>query len=104
HETFSIGIVADGRCNYSNWKTRERIGAGSVVVMNPGDVHACNPIDDEPWSYRMLYVDVAWLADIQQGLDINRNDGFRPFSTTVTTQPGLYAGLNRLYDVLIDRQ
>jgi AraC-like DNA-binding protein len=104
HETFSIGIVANGRCTYSNGKTLKRIGAGSVVVMNPGDVHACNPIDDEPWSYRMLYVDVPWLADIQQDLGISRNDRFQPFSTTVTTQTALYAGLNSLYDVLIDQQ
>jgi AraC-like DNA-binding protein len=104
HETFSIGIVAGGHCTYLNGKTQEPIGAGSVVVMNPGDVHACNPIDDDPWSYRMLYVDVPWLVDIQQGLGMSRNDRFRPFSTTVTTQAELYAGLNRLYDVLIDPQ
>jgi hypothetical protein len=35
HETFSIGIVTNGRCTYVNWKTRERIGAGSVVVSGP---------------------------------------------------------------------
>ncbi|MDB6043810.1 MAG: AraC family transcriptional regulator [Gammaproteobacteria bacterium] len=104
HETFSIGIVRDGHCTYSNGKTLERISAGAVVVMNPGDAHACNPIDDELWSYRMLYVDVPWLVDIQRDLGISRNDQFRPFSTTVTTQAGLYVGLNRLYHVLIDQQ
>jgi hypothetical protein len=36
HETFSIGIVANGRCTYSNGKTLKRIGAGSVVVINRG--------------------------------------------------------------------
>lgn len=104
HEAFSIGIVTSGRCTYLNGKTRERIGAGSVVVMNPGDVHACNPSHDEPWSYRMLYVDVPWLTRIQQDLGISGNHHFRPFSTIATTQSGLYAGLHRLYDVLTDQQ
>jgi AraC-like DNA-binding protein len=104
HETFAIGIVANGRCTYLNGKTRERIGAGSVVVMNPGDTHACNPSDDELWSYRMLYVDVPWLIGIQQDLGISRTQHFQPFSTTATTQPELYAGLHRLYDVLVDEQ
>lgn len=104
HETFSIGIVTSGRCTYLNGKKRERIGAGSVVVMNPGDPHACNPSHDELWSYRMLYVDVPWLIDIQQDLGISRNDHFRPFLTTATTQPELYTGLHRLYDVLTDQQ
>jgi hypothetical protein len=43
HETFSIGIVTNGRCIYLNGKTRQRIGAGTVVLMNPGYAHACNP-------------------------------------------------------------
>lgn len=102
HETFSIGIVTNGRCTYLNGKTRERIGAGSVVVMNPGDAHACNPNHDDLWSYRMLYVEVPWLIGIQQDLGISRNQDFRPFLTTATTQPRLYAGLHRLYDVLTD--
>ena len=104
HETFSIGIVTNGRCSYSNGKTRESIGAGAVVVMNPGDAHACNPSGDERWSYRMLYVDVPWLTGIQEDLGVSRSHHFQPFSTTVTTQPALYAGLRRLYEVLTDQQ
>lgn len=104
HETFSIGIVTNGRCTYLNGKTRQCIGAGWVVVMNPGDAHACNPSHDEVWSYRMLYVDVPWLIGIQEDLGVSRNDHFRPFLTTATTQPELYAALHRLYDVLTDQQ
>lgn len=102
HETFSIGIVVAGQCTYLNEKKRQRIGAGSVVMMNPGDVHSCNPISDGPWSYRMLYIDVSWLAGIQQELGASRNHRFQPFSTTATTHPELYRGLHRLYDVLTD--
>ena len=69
HEFFSIGAITRGRSTYLNEKARERIGAGSVVLMNPGDVHACNPLDGQPWSYRMFYVDVAWLTELQQRLD-----------------------------------
>ncbi|HEY0339537.1 MAG TPA: AraC family transcriptional regulator [Steroidobacteraceae bacterium] len=104
HETFSIGIVINGRCTYLNGKTRQRIGAGAVVVMNPGDAHACNPSHDEPWSYRMLYVDASWLVGVQQDLGVGRGHDFRPFVTTMTTQPELYAGLHRLYAVLTDRR
>jgi AraC-like DNA-binding protein len=104
HETFSIGIVTSGSCTYSNGKTREHIGAGSVVVMNPGDAHACNPRHDELWAYRMLYVEIPWLIGIQQDVGISRNQHFRPILTTATTQPRLYAGLYRLYDILTDEQ
>jgi AraC-like DNA-binding protein len=93
HETFSIGTVLAGHCAYVNGRKSQRIGTGSVVVMNPGDAHACNPNEDQRWSYRMLYVDVAWMADDRP---------FQPFSTIVTTHCGLHAALNRLYELLTD--
>lgn len=102
HATFSIGAVMGGRSTYLNGKVQERIGAGAVVVMNPEDVHACNPVGDQPWSYRMLYVDVPWLTNLQHELGFNPNLDLRAFSTTATTEPVLFAGLNRLYGILTD--
>ena len=71
--------------------------------MNPGDVHACNPIAGARWSYRMLYIDIPWLRDVQRDLGV-KGPGFRPFPTNATRLPRLYAGLNRLYEVLIDER
>lgn len=102
HETFSIGIVVSGRCRYLNGTSQQHIGAGTVVLMNPGDAHACNPERGGPWSYRMLYFDAAWVTGIQQELGCGRSDQFQPFRATATTEPALYAGLYRLYDVLTD--
>ncbi|WP_164021611.1 AraC family transcriptional regulator [Pyxidicoccus trucidator] len=100
HETFSIGVITGGRSTYLNQAARMPVGAGAVVVMNPGDVHACNPIHDQPWSYRMLHVDTRWLASLQHELGLNENQGYHPFACTLTTEPGLYAAFNRFYDVL----
>lgn len=103
HETFSIGIVTSGRCRYLNGRTQQGIGAGAVVLMNPGDTHACNPErDGGPWSYRMLYFDVPWMIGIQQELSRYPRDRFRAFEATASTESALYAGLHRLYDVLTD--
>ena len=104
HETFSIGLISRGRCSYTNRANTAEACAGTVVLMNPGDVHACNPVRDEPWSYRMLYIDVPWLCEIQAAAGINPSHCFAPFSTIATTQPELYDGLNRLFDTLIDPQ
>lgn len=104
HETFSIGAITGGYCTYLNGKMQERVGAGAVVVINPEDVHACNPIDNQPWSYHMLYVDVPWLVNLQHELGVSQGLDFRAFSATVTTRPELYAGLNRLYDLLTNAQ
>lgn len=102
HDTFSIGAITGGRSTYLNGRRRETVVAGAVVVMNPGDVHACNPIDDERWAYRMLYVDRVWLTGLQHGLGLSRNQDLRAFSTAVTTDPSLFAGFVQLTGVLTD--
>ena len=104
HETFSIGLISRGRCNYINRTKTEEASVGTVVLMNPGDVHACNPVRGEQWSYRMLYIDVPWLCETQVAAGINPSHYFTPFSTIATTLPELYDGLNRLFDTLIDPQ
>ena len=98
HEIFSIGAITSGCCNYLHEKTSHGIHAGTVVLMNPGEVHACNPMDDQPWSYVMLYVDAQWLAGIQQA----SGGLFRPLAATHSQSPGLFMGVTALYAQLID--
>lgn len=102
HETFSIGLISQGRCKYINCEKVVEASVGTVVLMNPGDVHACNPVRGQPWSYRMLYIDVPWLSRIQDELGIHGSAGFAGFSAVSTVQPELYGGLNRLFDTLVD--
>lgn len=102
HEIFSIGAITSGCCNYLHEKTSHRISAGTVVLMNPGDVHACNPVEDQQWSYVMLYVDAQWLAGIQQGFDEDAGGLFQPIAATYTQSHALFNGLTGLYAQLID--
>ncbi|WP_048307970.1 AraC family transcriptional regulator [Halomonas sp. PR-M31] len=102
HATFSIGVITAGHSTYLNGSTRQAVAEGSVVLMNPEEVHACNPIEDHPWSYRMFYVDASWLGDLQHALGFSSSRDFQPFSAVVTRDPLLYRGLNHLYATLID--
>lgn len=102
HETFSIGAVTAGQSTYVNGKTEQRISAGSVVLMNPGDVHACNPLDDQPWAYVMFYVDARWLGELQRDLGRNPAGIFQPIEVMETRHAGLFAGLNGLWALLND--
>jgi AraC-like DNA-binding protein len=102
HEIFSIGSIMTGHSHYFHEKKRQQISAGTVVLMNPGDVHACSALDKQPWGYRMLYVDTAWLARLQHESGLDPNVDFHGFSIISTPSPALFAGLNQLYDVLVD--
>jgi AraC-like DNA-binding protein len=102
HEVFSIGAITAGSSTYLHEKTSRTVTAGTVVLMNPGDVHACNPIADQPWSYLMLYVDARWLGTLQSELSGEPATGFRPLAATYSENAHLYQGLTALFADLID--
>lgn len=104
HEHFSIGAITAGHSTYISGNQQWQIAQGTVVLMNPGIVHACNPIDDQPWSYCMFYIDTAWLTALQHELGFNAGSGFCDFNATHSQDPTLYAELNALYALLIDAQ
>ncbi|MDD0974202.1 helix-turn-helix domain-containing protein [Pseudomonas fontis] len=94
HASFSIGAVTAGRSSYLNGDCWQEIDAGSVVIMNPGVVHACNPIAEQPWSYLMLFVELPWLAEL----------GFTPVNATLSRSPALFEALTAFYALLVDER
>lgn len=100
HSTFSMGAITAGACDYRHESHINRISAGTVVVMNPGEVHACNPVLDEPWSYVMLFVDAAWLASLQQEAGLTTAASFQPFAITHSTDINAYRALMGLHATL----
>ncbi|MCP1475645.1 AraC-like DNA-binding protein [Pseudomonas sp. EB276 TE3739] len=104
HGHFSIGAITAGRSTYVHEQAQYEVAAGTVVLMNPGDVHACNPIEDQPWSYVMLYVETPWLTDLQHQLGFAAELEFRRFSDTHLSDAELFGKLMALYEVLVDDQ
>lgn len=103
HDTLSLGAVLGGHSHYEyRHEGHEHVAAvsrGSVVMMNPGEVHACNPSDAAPWSYLMLYIDPRWLAARQSC----HQGKFQQLTRRVSRDPGLYRALAGLSDALFER-
>ncbi len=95
HPHFSIGAITGGHSHYLNQRSRQEVGRGHLVLMNPEEVHACNPVADEPWSYLMFYFDTGWLQRQQEEAGLGHE--FRPFDMTASRDPLLYQGLCRLH-------
>ena len=67
HDEYSIGIIDSGQALFSHAEGPERVRHRSVVLIEPGRWHACNPQDVTDWSYRMLFVKADWVhAQLQQ--------------------------------------
>jgi AraC-like DNA-binding protein len=103
HEIFSIGAITDGTSIYINGSQRLQVSTGDVVMINPQQAHACNPIGDQRWSYIMFYIDAAWLGKLQQEIT-GGEGGFIPFNPVLSRAPTLFNGLKLLYALLIDPQ
>lgn len=97
HKLFSIGAIIAGESSFMHGDDDYRVAAGSLVIINPGCVHACNPLEDLPWAYCMLYVDAEWLADLQS----TTGQAFQGYATAVSDDQILHAGLLELYQILI---
>nr|WP_305119391.1 AraC family transcriptional regulator [Stutzerimonas decontaminans] len=104
HETFSIGAITAGASTYFNGDAQERIARGTLVLINPQTVHACNPIDGRPWSYLMFYVDVCWLGALQHELGVSSDGHFIPYAPIQSLDQTLFNGLTQLYATLLDQQ
>jgi AraC-like DNA-binding protein len=61
HAEYSIGIVDDGEAIFHHPAGPQKVQQGSVVLIEPNVIHACNPNPQHIWSYRMLFVQADWL-------------------------------------------
>lgn len=101
HSTFSVGAITAGQSTYINGARQRRVRKGDLVLMNPGEVHACNPLRERPWAYRMLFVDARWLATVQAQARLGDGEQLSPLAADYHRDAGLYAELNALYETLV---
>ena len=104
HETFSIGAITAGASNFVVAGTQYHVQAGKLVIINPGQVHICKPVNDLPWSFCMLYVDATWLTALQAELGQLKKPEFHAYTSAVSDDVFLYEGLLDLYQTLLDAE
>jgi len=102
HDTFSVGAITGGTSTYLNGTHVRRVGQGDLVLMNPGEVHACNPVDDRPWAYRMVFVDAVWLAALQGAGGLGDGMVLQPLAQQYSHDPRLFEGLDGLCELLLN--
>lgn len=65
HDGYAIGVITAGAEAFAHRGVRRHLApAGSVVVINPDEIHTGQAADDHGWRYRMFYPDVSLIQDI----------------------------------------
>ncbi len=68
HRSFCIGAVDRGQVQYSVGARHALLTVGSLAVINPESLHACNALGSKGRSFSMLYLDTAWCLQVQKSL------------------------------------
>jgi AraC-like DNA-binding protein len=55
HETYAIGVISYGIERFKRNKQQHAAPAGSIVLVNPGEVHTGQAGDERGWAYRVFY-------------------------------------------------
>lgn len=64
HEGYAIGVIQAGAQKTAYRGDTQVMPAGTVCVINPGEVHTGHAADEQGWTYRMLYPNTALLQKI----------------------------------------
>ncbi len=62
HDTYVIGIIEAGAEAFEIRGNRHVAPAGSIVLVDPGEVHTGSAVGDDGWTYRAMYPSTGLMA------------------------------------------
>lgn len=95
HDTYSVGIIQGGTTRAMLRGKPASPRPGQVVLIEPEEVHTCNPVEGSGWAYRMFYADKQWFRTIAGDL-AGEDQGLPAFTAPVVDDPELFTALREL--------
>ncbi|QYD70017.1 AraC family transcriptional regulator [Paraburkholderia edwinii] len=68
HDAYTIPVIEAGAEMYQYRGSRYVAEAGSVPIINPGELHTGSRAMDEGWRYRVLYAPVDYLQQLAEDI------------------------------------
>jgi len=99
HETFSIGINLEDKSIYTNKDKKYDFDVGMLAIVNPNEIHSCNPILETPNLYYMMYLDEDWCYGIQKSI-CDEEKSFKAFPKDILYNKKLYNDYKKLCEIL----
>lgn len=93
---YVFGIVAGHPMRSRRGRERRLVQPGQLVAWDPSHAHAGIAVEDQPWTSRLIVVEVAHLADLAADQD-NALLGDVTFPEPVLSDPGLARDFLRMH-------
>ena len=104
HQQWSVGAILAGQSEFLCADRLHDVGQGALVMMNPDEVHACNPRQGSPWAYYMMHLDKHWLADFLQQAGVRTNALWRDTKVDTLRETAAFEGFVALAELLMSAQ
>ena len=96
HEGYVIGVIEQGAEQFTYHRSRYIAPTGSIVFINPGEMHTGSSAADHGWTYRTLYPSTALLQQATSDL-VGRPRDIPFFAEPVIHDPELAAEIARTH-------
>jgi AraC-like DNA-binding protein len=99
HDAYTIPVIEAGAETYRYQGAHHVAEAGSVPIINPGELHTGSRAMDEGWRYRVLYAPVAYIHALAEEI-AGRAQPLPWFDADVIRDADLAARLARAHRLL----
>ena len=99
HDAYTIPVIEAGAETYRYQGSRHVAEAGSVPIINPGEVHTGSRAMDEGWRYRVMYAPVDFIHTLAEDI-AGRAQPLPWFDADVIRDPDLAERLSRAHQLL----
>jgi AraC-like DNA-binding protein len=101
HDSYLLGVTEQGVQQFTCRRQRHASTPGNVILLEPGEIHDGDAPTEDGFTYRMLYMDPAWIAGHVSGLFEDAPDNHQPgFAAILNQDPRLASAIWFAYSAL----
>ncbi|CAI8860324.1 AraC family transcriptional regulator [Pseudomonas sp. IT-347P] len=99
HDNYVIGMIMAGAQRYRYRGAEHLAGSGTLVLINPDELHTGHKGTEDGWLYRAFYPDTAQIVSLLDELELSTTN-LPAFGATLYRDPDLVNGFARLHRLL----
>ncbi len=100
HDCYAFGVITAGRLDFSYQNRNWQANPGDINLVVPGEVHDGHGAKDVGWSYKMLYMPVEFVREIN--FELTGTDALPYFLQGVISNSFIADNLSVLHQTLSD--
>ena len=100
HEGFVLAVIEQGAHRFQHRGSDHVASTGSMILINPDEVHSCSKAHEQGWRYRAFYPEMTQISRVLDELQVDRG-GTPSFADSVLHDPAvgqMFSDLHRLME------